>query len=111
MNDFKKYNVNNRILGIGQIMTMDFDIIEPQIDKYIDRLENMAMNEYSIVVLFVTDIIKKGSYIIYNKDAESTLKEAFSLKEIEQGIFIPNMLSRKKQLLPCILSVMDSNSN
>ena len=110
MNDFKKYNVNNRVLGIGQIMTMDFDIIEPMIDEYVEELEKMAMGEYSIVVLYVTDIIKHGSYMIYNKDAESTLKEAFSLKEIKQGVFIPNLVSRKKQLLPSILSVMDTNN-
>lgn len=110
MNDFKKYNVNNRVLGIGQIMTMDFDIIEPKIDDYVEHLEKMAMGEYSIVVLFVTDIIKHGSYMIYNKDAESTLKESFALKEIKQGVFIPNLVSRKKQLLPNILNIMDNNS-
>ena len=108
--DFKTYTVGTKILGIGQVMTMDFDNIKNNIDEYINKLNEMVNINYSIVVLFITDIIKNGSYIIFNDSAKDIIADSFGLKNVEQGIFIPKMVSRKKQILPSILNVIDIES-
>lgn len=108
--DFKTYTVGTKILGIGQVMTMDFDNIKSNIDEYINKLNEMVNINYSIVVLFITDIIKNGSYIIFNDSAKDIIADSFGLKNVEQGIFIPKMVSRKKQILPSILNVIDIES-
>ena len=105
--DFKNYVVDEKTLGIGQVTTLDFDKINENMDEYIHILDEMVNTEYSIVVIFITDIIKKGSYVIYNTSAEDVVKEAFGIKDIYEGVFIPNVVSRKKQILPNILSVME----
>ena len=53
----------------------------------------------------ITDIFKNGSYFIFNENGKSTLKNAFG-DTLEQGDFIPNIISRKKQIVPPIMSVM-----
>ena len=105
--DFKNYVVGSKNLGIGQVMTLDFDRIKENMDdeysKYITALDA----NYSVVVIFITDIIKNGSYVIYNTKASEVIEEAFGLKDTYEGVFLPKMVSRKKQILPSILSVME----
>ncbi len=105
--DFKNYVVGSKNLGIGQVMTLDFDIIKENIDEYVHVLDEMVDTNYSVVVIFITDIIKNGSYVIYNTKASDLIEDAFGLKNVHEGLFLPKMVSRKKQILPSILSVME----
>lgn len=105
--DFKSFVVGTKNLGIGQIMTLDFDKIKENIDEFVDNLNEMVNTNFSIVVIFITDIIKNGSYVIYNDRASSVVAESFGLKNIHQGIFIPKVVSRKKQMLPSLMSVLE----
>ena len=108
--DFKSFKVGSESLGIGQVITMDFDNIKENIDKFIEKLNEMVKGEYSTVVLFITDIIKNGSCVLYNDAAYDTVKDSFGIKELEQGTFIPGMVSRKKQMLPNLMETMERNS-
>lgn len=105
--DFKSYNVGNYQIGISQVMTMDFNEIEEKIDEYIERLNDIKNGSYLCVVLFITDVYKNGSYVIYNNDAEDIILDAFDLKDVKEGIYIPDLVSRKKQMLPALLEVIE----
>ena len=105
--DFKNYVVGSKNLGIGQVMTLDFDRIKENMDEYVHVLDEMVDTNYSVVVIFITDIIKNGSYVIYNTKASDLIEDAFGLKNVHEGLFLPKMVSRKKQILPSILSVME----
>ncbi|MBD8922803.1 hypothetical protein EGR52_05190, partial [bacterium] len=76
-------------------------------DEFVNNLDEMVHNDFNIVCIFVTDIIKNGSYVIYSSNAGDIIKDAFGLDEVFEGVFIPNIVSRKKQILPNILSVME----
>lgn len=104
--DFKSYNVGSHQIGISQVMTMDFNEIEEHITEYIDKLNEIS-NSYLCIVLFITDVYKNGSYVIYNNNSEDIIKDAFDLNEIYEGIYIDNLVSRKKQMLPAILEVIE----
>ena len=105
--DFKSFVVNDKNLGIGQVMTLDFETINKNIDEFVNNLDEMVHNDFNTVCIFVTDIIKNGSYVIYSSNAGDIIKDAFGLDEVFEGVFIPNIVSRKKQILPNILSVME----
>ena len=108
--DFKTYNVDNKKIGLGQIITTDISEITNKMDEYIETLnETCKRNDYYFVVLFVTDILKNGSYVIYSDNAMETIKYAFNLETIKQGQFLPNLVSRKKQMLPEIMQQMGAN--
>ena len=64
------------------------------------------MNEYKFIALFVTDIIKSGTYVYYSDGAKDILEKAFNT-EMEQGTYLPGVLSRKMQILPSILDIID----
>ena len=107
--DFKSYVVGNKVLGISQIMTMDFDTIKENINEYIKILNEMVEASYSVVAIFITDIIKNGSYVIYNDKAIDIIKDSFGLDNIYQGMFLSKIVSRKKQIQPNIISVLEGD--
>lgn len=108
--DFKSYKVGTESLGISQVITMDFDVIKEHMSEYVDKLNEIAKGDYSTVTLFVTDIIRNGSYILYNESAKHIIEDSFDLTDFEEGTFIPDLVSRKKQMLPNLMESMNRNS-
>ena len=107
-NDFKLYTVNGRTFAVGQFFTMNFDEIEREIEEYIHVLDEVAeANNYSLVTLFVTDIINNGSYVIYNTKGQDIISIAYEKEDIKQGQFIRNCVSRKKHVVPMIMDVLE----
>lgn len=107
-NDFKEFHINEENVGIGQVLTLDIDEIKSQEIKYIKTIETKTQEKgYTVMALFITDIMKNGSYLYYNADAKDILRKSFGLDVIEQGIFLPDLISRKKQIIPKIMKIMD----
>lgn len=105
--DFKSYLISDKNYGIAVTTTMDYEEIEKDLDKYIDRLNEMSKSGYKAVLMFVTDIIKKGSYVLYNKDSENLIADTFKLKKVYEGMFIEDLISRKKQILPALMKEVE----
>jgi len=108
--DFKSFKVGNETLGIGQVITMDFDSIKKNMESFVDKLNEMVKGEYSVVALFITDIIENGSYILYNESAKDIVSDSFGIKDISEGFFLPEMVSRKKQMLPKLMESLERNN-
>lgn len=108
--DFKNYVVNDIKFAIGQVSTTDFSVYENKIDEYVKELDNIAMNNnYRTVCLFVTDIINNYSHIIYSNKSEDLIVDAFNLPVAKQGAILRGVISRKKQMLPPILDVLEKS--
>ncbi len=106
--DYKTYNVNGYKFSIGQILTVDFGDIENKKEEYIEALNEISIkNGYRVCALYVTNILDKNSYILYNDSAEYIMKEAYALTNIYQGIVLDGVLSRKKQMVPNIMDILD----
>ena len=71
-------------------------------------LNNVAdLNEYKFVALFVTDIIKNGTYVYFSDSGKEILAQAFDIESLEEGTYLQDILSRKMQILPAILEIMN----
>ena len=107
-NDYKLFTVNDKNFAIGQFFTINFDDIEKELDGYVEVLDKVALaNNYSLVALYVTDIIKNGSYVIYNRKSKNIIDTAYQ-NDISEGEFIENCLSRKKHVVPVIMQVLEN---
>ncbi len=105
--DYKNYPVGNYHIGLGQISTTNPDELLEEKEEYVDLLNQVADGEdYYFVALFVTDIIKKGSYVLYSKRAENILRNVYKREDLTQGTFLEGVVSRKKQILPGIMLEM-----
>ena len=105
--DFKSYKISNTTLGNSQIITMDFEHIKNNLSKYINKLDEISKGQYEVVLIFITDIIKNGSYILYNRQSKQIIIDSYDLEELEEGTFIPNLISRKKQMLPKLMETLE----
>ena len=54
----------------------------------------------------MTDVIKNGSYVFFNEQAKELIEYAYDIKDIEQGHFLPDVVSRKKQMVPNIMNAI-----
>ena len=103
--DIKTFNIGTKTFKVSQIIIMNAEKILRRKDKFIeslDKIKEESKNEF--VLLLITDILKNGSYILYNNSqtAENILSRAFD-KKIEEGLFLNEVVSRKKQVIPFIM--------
>ena len=108
--DFKNFTVDNQKVGIGQVSTMSTDEIMSKQEEFISCLNEIAKDEdYAVIALFVTDILKNGSYIFFNEKAIDIISNSFGVDDIKEGHFFDGLVSRKKQIVPRIMNYMDNN--
>lgn len=108
--DFKSYPISNKSVGLSQVSTTNVDEFMDNITEYVELVNNVSKsNNYYFVCLFITDILNDGSYMIYSDNAREVVKNAFNLEVVHQGIFLKDILSRKKQILPQIMNEMENN--
>ena len=67
----------------------------------------MEANHYALVCLYVTDIIKNGSYVIFNRKGSGIMNLIYQ-DIVEEGYFVEGCLSRKKHIVPDIMEVLEN---
>lgn len=106
--DFKNFTIDNDKIGVAQIFITNIEEIMNEKEEYVKLINSVAKhNDYKLVALFATDIIKNGSYMFYNDNAEDILDNAFEIKNIEQGYYLEDVVSRKKQIIPNIINTLE----
>jgi manganese-dependent inorganic pyrophosphatase len=112
MQDFKLFTFNDFKIGISQVTTMD---IESFRDKKADLLELMntkANNEnLSIVILMITDILSGGSKLICTGSKTEFVEHAFNITLENNCVFLPDVVSRKKQIVPPLNATISKLGN
>ena len=107
--DYKTYPVSDKRIGLGQIFTMNIEEVLDETLEYVELVNSVSeKNNLHFVCLFITDILNKGSYVIYSDNANDVIKNAFNLEKVYQGVFIKDVLSRKKQVIPAIMNEMEN---
>ena len=104
--DFKVYDVEKMSVGVAQISCMaksDLEIAKAKLKEYLEK----ARKEQRLNMLFfmLTDIMSETTELLCEGDgAERTAKEAFGVEAENGAVILPNVISRKKQLIPSLLS-------
>ena len=104
--DFKKYREHGVHFGIGQVEVGSLEEIKELKDTYLEKLREFRDREaLSIAMLLVTDVFKEESVLLTtNFDKEYKIP----YEKMGKGMYyLPGVLSRKKQLLPEILKVLE----
>ena len=106
--DFKTYNIGEDSMVIGQVFTTDFSTYKNIKEDIINELDDiMEHHGYNICALFVTNIITNDSNVLYARKCEDLIRIAYGLSSIEEGQLLEGVMSRKKQMVPNLMSVID----
>ncbi|QTH72715.1 manganese-dependent inorganic pyrophosphatase [Pseudoalteromonas xiamenensis] len=101
MRDFKDFNMNGNLVGIGQLEVIDlsvFDDIKADLEADIAKLKEEG-NRHSVLLL-LTDIMKEGSEMLIVSNDESIIEKAYNAKPEAGRVWLDGVLSRKKQVVP-----------
>ncbi|MCR5228466.1 MAG: putative manganese-dependent inorganic diphosphatase [Eubacterium sp.] len=111
--DFKKFSVGKTNVGIGQISSMDSNELSHIKDTILPELETTAKKDGLDIVLFMlTNILKESSEVIFTgTKAEIALESGFGVTSKDHhSVFLPGVVSRKKQMLPTITDTLSMNN-
>ncbi len=105
--DFKIYKERGLKVGIGQCEVTTLKDIDDYKDKYLNTLEEVKNSHGLDWALFlITNVVKENSILLTT--GLDTVEYKFIYEKVtDKMFFLPNVLSRKKQLLPEIIRVLD----
>lgn len=106
--DFKIYKVGEHNMSIAQVFTTDFKLFKPRIEEIVEELDRLSTNHnYKACVLFVTNFLTNNSYLLFSNNSKKILEQAYGLENIENGTMLKGIVSRKKQMVPNIMNVLE----
>lgn len=105
--DFKEYTENGLSVGVGQVEVNTLADIDEVKAKILASLNSIRKDRHlSWAMLLVTDIIKEHSILLCTPWPAA--EKELPYKRLEDNMFdLPTVLSRKKQLLPQILQILE----
>ena len=63
--------------------------------------ENARKGGFDLVILMLTDVLLEGTQIVY-VGADDTIQQAFGVTPKGNTVFLPHVMSRKKQVIPML---------
>jgi len=101
--DLKEFHLADHRLAIGQITTMDAPGLLRRKAEFLAEMKKLQEQKgYDQVFLMITDVLREGTELLYQGDAE-IVKQAFSLnRKPGNPVFLKGVVSRKKQMVPAL---------
>lgn len=108
LGDFKEYQVDSHLLGLGQIEVVNMHSFHERRDELLDSLTRLREEKgYELAALLVTDIVMETSLLLTAGPPELPYIIGYP-QEGENLYRLKGVLSRKKQLVPHLLKVFKS---
>lgn len=99
--DLKEFQIGENRVAIGQISVLDPSEIMAVKGKLLEQLKMLCQQEDSdVAILMITDIMQESSHLIYTGRASALVEQAFGRQGQAGVIFLPGVMSRKKQVVP-----------
>ncbi len=99
--DFKVFQLGNLKVGIGQVEALGTGGLEDVKRALTREMESMVQQEgYDLLLMMLTDIIQEGTELLVTGPAGNLVEEAFGREVRNNRVFLPGVMSRKKQMVP-----------
>ena len=101
LRDFKDFNMKDNIVGIGQLEVIDLALFnEMKADLHADLQAVKEEGNRHTVMLLLTDIMQEGSELLVVSDDTSIVEQAYNMRLVDGKVWLPGVMSRKKQVVP-----------
>ncbi len=103
--DFKEFHIAGHDLGIGQVTCLNSEHILERSEEFLKIMRTTRRQKgYDMMLLMLTDVLREGTQLLFLGD-EEIIRQAFNVEVKQNTCFLPNILSRKKQVVP-MLSIL-----
>jgi len=74
-------------------------------EEFLERMQEMReQNAFDMVLLMLTDVLMEGTQLLYVGD-DDAIRDAFGQDPKENTVFLPGVMSRKKQIIPMLTAL------
>ncbi len=100
--DYKEFHIAGHDLAVAQITCVDSPSMLERKDEFLEYMRGVARSKnFSMVLLMLTDVLLEGTQLIYVGD-DDTIQQAFTVTPKGNTVFLPKIMSRKKQIIPML---------
>ena len=100
--DYKEFHIAGHDLAVAQVTCVDSPLMLERKGEFLALMEQATeKKQLSMMILMLTDVLKEGTQLIYVGDDE-TIHQAFGVTPKDNTLFLPGVMSRKKQVIPML---------
>ena len=100
--DYKEFHIAGHDLAVSQITCVDSPAMLERKTDFLKLMKKTAREKkIDLMVLMLTDVLLEGSQLVYVGD-DDTIHQAFGVVPKENTVFLPQVMSRKKQVIPML---------
>ncbi len=100
--DYKEFHIAGTDLAVAQITCVDSPKMLERKDEFLELMGKTAKEKgLPFMILMLTDVLLEGTQIIYLGD-DDTIRQAFNCSPKDNTVFLPKVMSRKKQIIPML---------
>lgn len=108
--DLKKFSVGEATFEVGQINYMtdgEVDELKGRLIKYMEK-EIEEKSSLDAIYFMLTSIVKESTELLFvGQGVRDLVDDAFHEDTKENSVWLPGVVSRKKQLVPSIMGTMN----
>lgn len=99
--DSKPFSFGNYKAIVAQISVMDTADILAKKAELVAAMQELCQNEgYDMSLLMVTDIMEESTELVFVGEPKQLIADAFGKDASGDSIYLPGVMSRKKQIVP-----------
>lgn len=100
-NDLKEFTIGDYRVIVSQISVMDPKEVMDIEPKLIEAMHDLCEKEgFDLSLVMVTDILQEATYLLYSGSPKTLIGEAFKKDASGTHVYLPGVMSRKKQIIP-----------
>ncbi len=100
--DYKEFHIAGHDLAVAQITCVDSPAMAQRKQEFLEIMQkNVEEKNLSMMILMLTDVLLEGTQLIYI-GSDETISQAFSITPKDNTLFLPKIMSRKKQVIPML---------
>lgn len=101
LRDFKDFNMGGNKISVGQLEVVDLSVFDSMKEELFEAMAELkAEGNRNSVLLLLTDIMQEGSQLLVLSDNNEKIENAFGVTLENQQVWLPKVMSRKKQIIP-----------
>ncbi len=109
--DFKKFSVGDVSFGVAQITSMNsgvLDVVGQKVKPYMEDV--CGKNDTQMLFFMLTNIITESTDLIcVGEGSINYVEHAFQVEVTDGHCVLPGVVSRKKQMIPAMMSAIHEN--
>ncbi len=100
--DYKEFHIAGHDLAVAQVTCVDSPNMLERKEDFLEIMRKTAADKgFSMMILMLTDVLLEGTQLIYIGNDE-TIQQAFNVQPKDNTVFLPKIMSRKKQIIPML---------